>query len=65
MPKDRKPNLQNIHISTVDGRRVREAFIAPPGSRIVSADYSQIELRLMTHPLDTAVEDDCDLGKEK
>lgn len=65
MPKDRKPNLQNIHIRTVDGRRVREAFVASPDSRIVSVDYSQIELRLMTHPLDTAVEDGCDLGKEE
>jgi DNA polymerase-1 len=49
-----EPNLQNIPVKTAEGRRVREAFVAPAGSVIASADYSQIELRIMAHLSDDA-----------
>src|SRR3546814_13821454 len=43
------PNLQNIPIRTEDGRRIRKAFIAPPGHRILACDYSQMTLRIQAH----------------
>jgi DNA polymerase-1 len=62
------PNLQNIPVRTEEGRRIREAFIAEPGYRLLAADYSQIELRIMAHlssdvGLVTAFEQSLDVHK--
>lgn len=62
------PNLQNIPIRTAEGRRIREAFVAPPGKQLVALDYSQIELRVLAHMsgdpnLSSAFVDDVDVHR--
>ena len=62
------PNLQNIPIRHAEGRRIRQAFVAPPGRKILAADYSQIELRIMAHlsgdqGLTRAFEEDQDIHR--
>jgi DNA polymerase-1 len=63
------PNLQNIPIQSEDGRKVRKAFVSKPGSKLISADYSQIELRLLAHMSDDvamiqAFDDERDIHSE-
>jgi len=59
------PNLQNIPVKTAEGRKIRQAFIAPQGYKIVAADYSQIELRVMAHIAnDTALLDAFNAGED-
>jgi len=59
------PNLQNIPVRTAEGRRVRQAFVAPSGNKLIAADYSQIELRIMAHlSADKSLVSAFELGKD-